>query len=127
MSLEIPDDWLDKTIDCHISWWQEGRKFTVRLHRRYIKPKFFKPDSIEIETLYSEEGDIGAKIGAQKDAEKTNMYGRVKALKEALDEKLNKVKKIDNDWRKRATDALVSSNMTEKDKFISDWLEEFKN
>lgn len=125
----IPPDWKNNLIDAYIETktYQYGGhhdRIIITLKGRYVVKKWFGTDEIGEKELYHTEVYTKKDILADV-LQETAEWKRVDVLLKALMEMRNE--KITGNWRKRATDALVSSNMTEKDKFISDWLEEFKN
>ncbi len=126
--MKIPPDWKDNLIDAYIDYGcynysDQNDRVVITLKARYIVKKFFGTDGICEKDLY-ETQDYVKKGCTLKELKGTEGWRRVEVLLKALLDENNK--KNPENWRKRATDALVSSSMTEKDLFISDWLEEFK-
>ncbi len=127
--MRIPPDWKNNLIDAYIQtksydYGSKHDRIIITLKGRYVVKKWFGVDEIGEKDLYCTELYTTKNIPEDELKEKAE-WERVEVLLKALTE--TREEKVTENWRKRATDALVSSNMTEKDKFISDWLEEFKN
>ena len=130
--MNIPKSWFKDAIEVHIVTnvkhkgfdWRGHPKnqYTFQLKKKYLKKICGMEFGIKEKVLAEE--SVGV-VGFERPEEWMTSqpgYKRLLKYKEAIDKKLNGGS---IDLRARALDALASNSSFEKDKFISDWLEQY--
>ena len=123
---QIPDNWLKNTTDvwldgnCHREFSHYPWKFEITLKRRFIKKSLFGNETIKTQVLIEEEWE--SHIKPEGNWAEIPEYKRLMVIRDQILAELKG--NTSADLRKQAMDALVSSDPAEKDKFISDWLEQ---
>lgn len=124
--MNIPPSWLKNLIETYVlvnvKSVGAGTKYVFQLRRKYIKNICGFEIGARDEVLMEEE--LGAIGGARSNSWVIEQagYKRMWNYKKEIDKAL---KGDTVDLRARALDALASNSSFEKDKFISDWLEQY--
>lgn len=120
--MEIPEKWVKDTINCWVFWRRiyvhPSYEYQFSIHRSFLKKGWLKI-TVKTEKLT----EISTKSSHElKEQEIEKLHFYTDFLKIAREvQRLSK----GSDWRARALDALSSPMVSEKDKFLSDFIESF--